>query len=128
MAQILTVLAVLGIGVYLLRRVSGRLFDRSGIEITLRLDRSSVRFVSLRSMRSRSWTSLNPLGSVRGLSGGERAESTSKGAREGGAGASAPGEGVRSRRMPVVVVTTMASQLAARAQPARASVGQFQPR
>jgi hypothetical protein len=41
MAQILTVLAVLGIGVYLLRRVRGRLFDRSGIEITLRLDRSA---------------------------------------------------------------------------------------
>jgi len=41
MAQMLTVLAVVGIGVYLLHRFRSRLFDRCGIEITLRLDRSA---------------------------------------------------------------------------------------
>jgi len=41
MAQMLTVVAVLGLGVYLLRRFGGRLFERGGIEITLRLDRSA---------------------------------------------------------------------------------------
>jgi hypothetical protein len=41
MAQMLTVVAVLGIGVYLLWRFGSRLFDHGGIEITLRLDRSA---------------------------------------------------------------------------------------
>jgi hypothetical protein len=41
MTQILRVVALLGAGAYLLLRFGSRFFERGGIEITLRLDRSS---------------------------------------------------------------------------------------